>query len=139
MIVAEKAPYRTRQQEELIKYLRATPGQHHTAAQLREHFAAGQKTIGATTIYRQLEKLAAEGTVRKYALGTGDGACYEYVERRDECASHFHCKCEKCGRLIHMECEELQELRGHLQNEHGFSWDTGKTVFYGVCEDCQKE
>ena len=134
-----KAPYRTRQQVELIKYLRATPGQHYTAAQLREHFASGQKTIGATTIYRQLEKLEAEGVVRKYALGTGDSACYEYVEQRDACAAHFHCKCEKCGRLIHLDCPELQEIRGHLKSAHGFSWDTGRTVFYGVCDQCRTD
>ena len=135
--MAEKAPYRTRQQEQLLQYLRATPGQHHTAAQLREHFAAGQKTIGATTIYRQLEKLAAEGTVRKYALGTGDGACYEYVERRDECASHFHCKCEKCGRLIHLHCEELQGLSEHIRESHGFRINPMRTVFYGLCDECR--
>ena len=134
-----KAPYRTRQQEELLQYLRATPGRHHTAAQIREHFAAGEKAIGTTTIYRQLEKLVDEGTVRKYVLGTGDGACYEYVESADACAGHFHCKCEKCGRLIHLDIGALREIHGHLQRDCGFSWDAGRTVFYGICDQCQKK
>ena len=137
--MAVKAPYRTWQQEELLQYLRATPGQHHTAAQLREHFAAEQKAIGTTTIYRQLEKLVEEGTIRKYVLGTGDSACYEYVESPVACTQHFHCKCEKCGRLIHLDSHALREIRGHLQRDYGFSWDSGRTVFYGICDRCRTE
>lgn len=135
--MAGKGTYRTKQQEELLKYLRATPGQHHTAAQIREHFLEGDHTIGTTTIYRQLERLVSEGTVRKYVLDTGDSACYEYIAPTDMHPSHFHCKCEKCGRLIHIDCRELQEIRGHLMEHHGFSWDAGKTVFYGICDQCQ--
>ena len=45
-------------------------------------------------------------------------------------------KCEGCGRLIHLDCGELQEIRNHLQVHHGFLWNTGRTVFYGTCADC---
>ena len=75
-----KAPYRTRQQRELLQYLRATPGMHHTAAEIHEHFNGGERPIGMATIYRQLERFVDEGIVRKYVLETGDGACYEYEE-----------------------------------------------------------
>ncbi len=134
--MGSRSPYRTRQQEELMAYLRAEPGKHHTAAQIRDHFAAGDRAIGTTTIYRQLERFVEEGSVRKYLLETGDCACYEYVEKKGGCASHFHCKCEKCGRLIHLDCDELREVREHLMARHGFRWDFGRTVFYGICENC---
>lgn len=133
-----KTTYRTKQQEDLLKYLRSTSGQHHTVAQIRDHFAQGERTIGTTTIYRQLERFVAEGSVRKYLLETGDSACYEYVGQSASCASHFHCKCESCGRLIHLDCDELREIGDHLQKEHGFLWDAGRTVFYGICEQCRK-
>ncbi len=136
--MSAKATYRTRQQEELLKYLRSTAGRHHTAAQIRDHFSGKGQPIGTATIYRQLEHFVSEGSVRKYMLETGDSACYEYVEEAQPCASHFHCKCEKCGRLIHLDCGELQEIRGHLQKEHGFDWDSGRTVFYGICDRCQE-
>ena len=48
----------------------------------------------------------------------------------------FHCKCEKCGRLIHLKCEELSGIAGHLYSEHHFSLDPKRTVFYGICEKC---
>ena len=45
-------------------------------------------------------------------------------------------KCELCGRLIHLECDELEELGGHLKAEHGFVINPLRTVFYGLCTDC---
>ena len=133
-----KGAYRTRQQDELLEYLRETPGMHHTAAQIRDHFASREQSIGTATIYRQLERFVADGTVRKYLLGAGDSACYEYVPQSESCALHFHCKCEKCGRLIHLNCDELRQVREHLLERHGFSWNSGKSVFYGLCDQCRK-
>ena len=51
----------------------------------------------------------------------------------------FHCKCEKCGKLIHLHCEELQEIQSHLLGEHGFQLDPRRTVLYGLCEGCRAE
>ncbi len=137
--VAVKTAYRTRQQEELLGYLKATPGEHHTVAQIRDHFSFSDRPIGTTTIYRHLERLVDDGSVKKYVLETGDCACYEYVQEAGNCGAHFHCKCEKCGRLIHLDCDELCGIREHLKGRHGFIWDSGKTVFYGICENCAAE
>ena len=132
-----KAPYQTRQQNELLEYLQKTQGEHHTAAQIRDHFASSDHPIGTVTIYRQLERLTEAGVVRKYTLGEGISACYEYVGQANECTSHFHCKCEQCGRLIHVDCDMLEKIRTHLLQEHGFAWNAGKTVFYGICDQCR--
>lgn len=132
-----KAPYQTRQLSELLDYLKETRGAHHTAAQIRNHFAAAEQSISMVTIYRQLERLIEEGVVRKYTLGEGAGACYEYVGDQEQCVTHFHCKCEQCGRLIHVDCEMLEEIRAHLLKDHGFAWNAGRTVFYGVCDQCR--
>ena len=135
--MADKKNYRTRAQEELLTFLKTTPGQHYTAAEIKEHFTENKTPIGTATIYRQLEWFVHEGSVRKYVIGPGECACYAYVEDQ-QCASHFHCKCNVCGRLIHLDCDELREIQTHLLEHHGFSWDTGKTVFYGTCDQCRK-
>ena len=132
-----RSTYHTKQQDELIAYLKQRPGNHWTAAQLRDELARAGKTISIATIYRQLERFVEEGSVKKYLLETGDSACYEYTEEAESCALHFHCKCEKCGRLIHLDCDELQEIQVHLKEHHGFLWDAGRTVFYGICDQCQ--
>ncbi len=136
--MAKKAVYRTHAQEALLSYLKAHPGRHHTAAEIHSYFSEQEQPIGTATIYRQLERFVEDGSVQKYILGPGESACYAYTEDQ-ECASHFHCKCEKCGRLIHLDCDELRIIRGHLLARHGFIWDAGKTVFYGICDRCRGE
>ena len=63
-----KAAYKTKQQDLLLSYLRQMQGKHFTAEDVRSHFAKKDITIGIATIYRQLEKLVAEGTIQKYFI-----------------------------------------------------------------------
>ncbi len=138
----QKAAYKTKQQELLFSYLREMKGKHFTAEDVRAHFEAKNISIGIATIYRQLEKLVTEGKIQKYFIDDHSAACFEYAgENCNPSETHFHLKCELCGRLIHLECEELEELGGHLKTEHGFVINPLRTVFYGVCTDCatQKE
>ena len=134
--MAGRAPYQTRAQRELLDYLKTAPGKHFTVAEIKEHFIGDNNPIGTATIYRQMERFVEEGSVRKFVLGPGESACYAFAGDRN-CASHFHCKCEKCGTLIHMDCKELCDIRDHLQEHYGFNWDAGKTVFYGICGQCR--
>lgn len=130
--------YRTRQREILLKYLEKIPGVHITANDVCEYFKNEGNPIGQATVYRQLESLVDEGLVNKYYFDAGSPACFEYMKPESHCeaAVCFHCKCEKCGRLIHLKCEELEELGGHLLEHHGFRLDPVRTVIYGVCDDC---
>jgi Fur family ferric uptake transcriptional regulator len=108
---------------------------HVTVHQLVRHFEHEEAGIGQTTIYRHLEKLAADGKIRKYVLNEGKSACYQYAGK-DACHEHFHLTCEKCGSLIHLECNLLDEIQEHLLREHGFQINKLKIVFYGTCGKC---
>jgi Fur family ferric uptake transcriptional regulator len=136
MIRKRPASYRTRQGEGILDYMKTLGGSHVTVNQMARHFADKGEDIGQTTIYRHLEKLAAEGLIRKYVLSDGKSACYQYVENRDACREHFHLVCETCGALIHADCELLDGIRAHLLLEHDFQLDMLKTVFYGTCDKC---
>jgi Fe2+ or Zn2+ uptake regulation protein len=88
-------------------------------------------------LYRQLERMVSEGTVSKYIIDESAGACFAYIGSESHLAdSCYHCKCERCGKLIHMECEELNHIAAHLKADHGFRLNPMRTVFYGVCADC---
>ena len=47
-------------------------------------------------------------------------------------------KCEKCGKLIHLQCNEVESLKQHMMEHHGFEMDSLRTVFYGICSECKK-
>lgn len=138
--MSEKKEYRTKQKEELLEYLEQVPEKHITVADVCEHFRSHNRNIGTTTVYRQLEKLVDEGLVNKYIIDANSPACFEYIDRKNSCkdSSCFHCKCEKCGKLIHLHCDDLKEVQSHILEHHGFSIDPLRTVFYGVCQECAK-
>ena len=50
--MAERAPYRTRQQMAILRHLQSTPGEHHTITSLKSFFYTQSVSIGTATIYR---------------------------------------------------------------------------------------
>ena len=137
--MSEKAQYRTRQITELENYLCSREGKHVTVSDICKYFKEQGISIGTTTVYRQLERMVEQGLVAKYTVDGTSSACFEYLGHDKHCHKHvcFHCKCEKCGKVIHLECEEMTHLGKHMLDDHGFQWDFTRTVCYGVCQECQ--
>ena len=118
-----KSKYKTKQREKLLQYIERIPGTHFSAGDLCDHLKA---------------EGAAIGVLQKYVIDGNTPACFEYVgeHKRAETDPGFHCKCEKCGKLIHLHCEELSQIQDHLRKEHDFQMNPMRTVFYGLCSDC---
>lgn len=137
----EKAKYKTKQRDILMSYFMKMQGQHVTAGDVCEHMKSQGASIGQSTVYRQIEKLVDEGIINKYVIDPGCPACFEYnaPDSHAEGDICFHCKCIKCGKLIHLKCDELERIGGHLFQEHGFTIDPLRTVIYGVCDECRSE
>ncbi|MBQ9544565.1 MAG: transcriptional repressor [Clostridia bacterium] len=123
--------YRTAQKESVLRFLEKNRGEHFTLESLCERLADEGASVGKTTVYRCLERLCAAGSVRKTTEGRS--ACYSYgcCDR-----SHYHLICRECGKLIHVDCAELDRLRGHFLDEHGFEIDPFATTISGRCADC---
>jgi Fur family ferric uptake transcriptional regulator len=137
-----KSKYNTKQYQEILDYLKSIKHSHVTAKEVYDHLSEkdpGSK-IGKVTVYRQLERLVEEGVVDKYVTGQNTPACFEYIGT-DDCGDRIcvHGKCLKCGKLFHLHCDEIIDLREHLKEHHGFSPDFHHTVIYGVCKDCRPE
>lgn len=132
-----KTQYQTHQRQELLQYLENARGQHITAADICNHLQRQGKNIGMTTVYRRLERMVDEGLVNKYVIDGTSPACFEYIGEHNRAGDTcFHCKCDKCGRLIHLHCGELEAIGAHLNEHHGFRLNPMRTVFYGLCENC---
>ena len=138
--MSEKAQYRTRQITELENYLCSMEGKHVTVSDICKYFKSQGISIGTTTVYRQLDRMVEQGLVAKYVVDGTSSACFEYLGHEEHCHKHvcFHCKCEKCGKLIHLQCKEVEALRQHMMGHHGFKINPHRIVFYGVCSDCRK-
>ena len=130
--------YKTKQREALLKYCESMSGKHFTAKDVSEYFKTEEISIGVATVYRYLEKMVEEGKLNKYIIDESSPACFEYIDCDNDKDIHFHCKCEKCGRLIHLHCDELEKIKEHLMEEHSFLLNSKKMVFYGICAECRK-
>ena len=130
------ATYTTRQQKAVLDALSACADRPVSAAELADALRARGENVGMATVYRQLEKLERQGGVHK--IITDEGAYYQYCGRTDT-ADCFLLKCEKCGRIVHVDCHRLAPLYEHLEREHGFDINPRKTMFYGLCRACQED
>ncbi|MBU3805539.1 MAG: transcriptional repressor [Candidatus Fournierella pullistercoris] len=139
--MAPKQGYRTRQGEELLQYLQSIPGQHCTVNDICLHFSSQGRSIGVATVYRHLERMVEQGMVHKYTVDAGTPACFVYKpeSQQEGCGQSFHCKCDCCGALIHLECGQLEQLTAHLMEHHGFVINPMRTVLYGLCQSCRQK
>ena len=94
--------------------------------------------MDAKKIYKTRQKDEITRCLSSFGEEHFTAACYQNSGGKTGCREHFHLKCEGCGRLIHVECDELAKIASHMEKEHGFAVDSSKTVFYGICRECRK-
>ena len=129
--------YQTKQQQAVLQCLQHRSEECLSAADLSEELRRSGLTVGLATVYRQLDKLTQQGLVHK--VTTEEGALYQYCPQANHPHDCFLLRCERCGRMVHLDCAHLEEVCHHLSAEHHFSIDPRRTVLAGICEQCQEE
>ena len=74
-----------------------------SAVELAEELRRLGRAVGLSTIYRQLEKLAAVGQIHR--IDTAEDTFYQLCGHAG--GSHRDCfllKCSRCGRIRHLNC-----------------------------------
>ena len=125
--------YKTKQKDMIMKEIENTEGEF-TAKDL---YLKLNKEIGLTTIYRLIDKLVNEDVIVKN-VHSDNSIHYQYLERCS-CDNHFFLKCKICGRMIHIDCDCIDELSNHINNEHKFKLDKEHIIINGLCNKCNKE
>ena len=132
-----RGEYSTRQKRELLKYVKERGLNHFSVDEAVLDMQDRGERIGRTTVYRFLEQLAEQGSVRKYQNVQGMTQ-YQHVADAARCDAHFHMMCSRCGALMHVECDHIREFSQHLMAEHGFMLDPRETILVGVCRNCRQ-
>lgn len=125
--------YDTRQRDYLISFLNQHPDQLLSARQIARELCAQQISLSA--VYRNLSQLEAEGLIRKSVKAGSRESYYQYVGAED-CHSHLHLSCTRCGKTFHMDAERTAQLTRAMSELDGFDLDILKTVLYGICQNC---
>ena len=106
---------------------------HPSVEWVYEQLKPEHPDLGLATVYRNLRKLVAEGTIR--SLGV-----VEEKERFDGCVlPHVHAVCEQCGAVMDLPDAAIPDILKTCAETAGFAVSSVRIHVYGVCDACQKE
>lgn len=134
--MAKNTSYTTKHRQMIDEYLKNNKDKTIHVSDIYEYLIKNEIKINLTTVYRYIDKLAAEKKLIKYASDKGDKASYQYVEESPSCNDHLHMQCMKCGKLIHLDCEFMKEFNAHIKAHHDFNIEYNKSILYGLCTEC---
>jgi Fur family peroxide stress response transcriptional regulator len=122
----------TRQRTAILKVLRNTRS-HPTADQIYDEVRKEIPNISKGTVYRNLQVLREKGAITELRL-TGTLSRYEVKQE-----SHYHFRCEQCGRVIDIDMPVNKELDQQARNRTGLKISYHQLEFRGLCKDCENK
>ncbi len=137
--MARSDGYNTKTRQLILDYLINNRQHAVSASNILEHLEEQGASPNPTTVYRYLDKLAGEQRIMKYVADKGEKAVFQYVDESRHCREHLHLKCVQCGRIYHLDCHFMDEVRAHLMAEHGFTLQCEGSVLYGLCRHCAQK
>lgn len=126
----KKQTYNTKQRTLILDLLKKYD-REFTVKEIYENIS---DTCGLTTVYRVIDKLFEDGLIKKI-VGENGSIYYQYL---DNCSheNHFYLKCNNCGKLIHIDCDCIVDLKKHILDEHKFSLLSKNIIIDGLCSNC---
>jgi Fur family peroxide stress response transcriptional regulator len=122
----------SRQRECIKEYLNASC-EHPTADTVYLSVKQEFPNISLGTVYRNLNLLADLGEAVKITAPNGG----VHFDGRTEPHYHFHCN--KCGRVIDLQLDELNCINKAAGENFDGIIENHSMMFYGTCGDCIKK
>lgn len=120
----------SKQRELILDVLRKNPV-HPTADKLYELVRPLMPSISLATVYRNLNQLVDNGSVRK--ISGLDGAIHY-----DHCVEkHYHFICTCCNKVYDVPYNVAQDLELKLKSLTGLEAQSTELTFKGLCPNCQ--
>ncbi|MDD4377018.1 MAG: transcriptional repressor [Eubacteriales bacterium] len=129
--------YKTSSRTKIMDYLIKNNNKTVSVSDINLHLKDIGCPVNLTTIYRYMDKLTTDGTVKKYVSEKGNKATFQYVERGNKCDQHLHLKCTECGTVIHLDCHFMDEIAEHIQKDHDFNLKCKNSILFGTCKSCK--
>ena len=104
---------------------------HLSADQVVSAVAAHDPSVHRASVYRALEALSQLGVVQHVHLGHGTTAYALAAER-----PHLHGHCSRCGRVVDLPGDLLDDVGARLAAEVGFALDPAHVALSGSCRAC---
>ena len=134
----QQKKYHTKSKDAIRAYLNAHREHSFSAYDINAYMQEQGIQVNLTTIYRNLDKLMESGEIMKYKTA-GDEFCrYQCTKPHAHCYEHIHMQCRECGKILHLECDFMEDIVRHLYEHHKFTLECSGSVLMGVCAACRK-
>ena len=131
--------YNTKSRQLILKFLESNCETTVSVLDIINHLSDSGITVNPTTVYRYLNKLTLEKKVIKISGEDGQKSLFQLKQSGKVCDEHIHTQCINCGKLIHLDCDFMEELKKHLKKDHGFHLKCKGSILYGICDECSKQ
>ncbi len=125
--------YNTHQKDLIISLIQSKKTDFSVKELYQELLTRGEE-IGQTTVYRIVDSLTEAGQLRK-TLGGDGSARFQFLESCER-SGHCYLKCEGCGKIEHVDCDDLCNLMNHIKKQHEFAINETNIVINGICRSC---
>lgn len=106
---------------------------HVTANEVYEFIKEAYPSIGKGTVYRNLEILAEEGSLRKVEVPDGPNR-FDFTLK-----DHYHVRCVECGDVYDVDMDAITDLMEKIHDTHGIKFLSYDITFKGICPKCKEK
>tara|TARA_B100000900_G_scaffold361342_1_gene333988 strand:- start:728 stop:1123 length:396 start_codon:yes stop_codon:yes gene_type:complete len=121
----------TKKQEQLLEELKKCDDEL-SGQELHRQLILDGKTMGLTTVYRNLQALIKHGLIRSRHLPTGE-VLYTPVDR-----DIHHVTCVQCGETSKMEGCPVKDIHSPTKSPPKFQLLFHTLEYFGLCQNCYK-
>lgn len=125
--------YQTAQRKRLFGFLVQNPDRQFTVEELAQQL----EDISLSAVYRNINRLVADGMVRRFEQEGSRKSLYQYLGD-SSCIGHLHLKCEQCESILHVDPQTMETLARAVRQSNGFVLDRGKSILFGSCASCHR-
>jgi len=124
----------SKQRGEILGVVLKSP-RHLTANELYREVQKNNSAIGFATVYRTLKLLCEAGICREMALEDG----VTRYERQQGHEHHDHLVCTKCGKVVEVVDQTIENHQERLFKKYGFHPERHRMELYGTCKACTRK
>ena len=122
----------SKRQEQILEILKNCEDEL-TGQELHRELIVGDKEMGLTTVYRNLQVLMKSGLIRSRHLPTGE-VLYTPVER-----DIHHLTCVQCGETSKIDGCPVKDIHEPQQASNKFQLLFHTLEFFGLCQNCYQK
>ncbi len=124
----------TPQRELILRVLLENKDTHLSAEEVYHLVRKKSPEVGLATVYRTLELFYDNDII--HSVDFGDGRKRYEFGYQSSGHHHHHVICLKCGKVIEINEDLLDELESQVKREHDFKVTNHELKIYGYCKNC---